>query len=413
MDKQKQIIISHPNGNANTRHAILGLKKSGQLLWFFTCIAVFKDSWLYVISHIPVLKELQRRMFDTSLRSKTKTFPIKELSRLIARKVSFFKGCTIDEVYHDLDSKVAKYIHKHIESVDAVYAYDEGAYISFKQAHKDRIKCLFDLPIIHWRTYQRLLENEKSKNPGWANILGVFSDSKDKLLRKDEELKMADAIFVASSFTKQSILQDFPYEVKSPIYVIPYGFPNIFEQRMYESTENRKLKFLYVGRLSQSKGLSYLFEAIKPFKADIELTIVGVKIGHNENLEQNLKEHTYISYLQHDKVLELMRTQDVFIFPSLFEGFGMVVTEAMSQGTPVIATDKTCAVDFIQHGLNGWIVESASTHSLSNAIKEVLANKDNLEIIGRAAMKTAAQRPWRKYEEELAENIRNFLNYKE
>lgn len=410
MDKQKQIIISHPTGNANTRHAVLGLKKSGQLLWFFTCIAVFKDSWLYVISHIPVLKELRRRMFDVSLRSKTKTFPIKELSRLIAGKVSFFKGCTIDEVHHDLDFKVAKYIHKHAKSVDAVYAYDEGAYISFKQAHKDGIKCLFDLPIIHWRTYQRLLEDEKSKNPGWANILGVFSDPKDKLLRKDEELKMADAIFVASSFTKQSILQDFPYKVKAPIYVIPYGFPDILGQRIYESTKNRKLKFLYVGRLSQSKGLSYLFEAIKSFKADIELTIVGTKIGYNENLEQNLKEHTYIPYLRHDKVLELMRTQDVFVFPSLFEGFGMVVTEAMSQGTPVIATDKTCAIDFIQNGVNGWIVESASTHSLSNAIKDVLANKGNLETIGRAAMQTAAQRPWRKYEEELAESICDFLN---
>lgn len=413
MDKQKQIIISHPTGNANTRHAVLGLKKSGQLLWFFTCIAVFKDSWLYVISHIPILKEFRRRMFDASLQGQTKTFPIKELSRLIAGKISLFRGCTIDEVHHDLDSKVAKYIHKYIKSVDAVYAYDEGAYISFKQAHKDGITCLFDLPIIHWRTYQRLLEDEKTKNPEWANILGVFSDPKDKLLRKDEELKMADAIFVASSFTKRSILQDFPYEVKAPIYVIPYGFPDIFEQRTYESAKNRKLKFLYVGRLSQSKGLSYLFEAIKPFKADIELTIVGTKLGYNENLEQNLEEHTYIPYLQHDDVLELMRTQDVFVFPSLFEGFGMVVTEAMSQGTPVIATDKTCAVDFIQNGVNGWIVESASTYSLSNAIKGVLANRDKLGIVGRAAMHTAAQRPWRKYEEELAGSIRNFLNDKE
>ena len=66
--------------------------------------------------------------------------------------------------------------------------------------------------------------------------------------------------------------------------------------------------------------------------------------------------HNYLGPMPHDKVLQEMRKADVFIFPSLFEGFGMVITEAMSQGTPVIATDRTCAVDLIKNGENGWVI---------------------------------------------------------
>ena len=71
---------------------------------------------------------------------------------------------------------------------------------------------------------------------------------------------LADKIYVASNFTKQSILADFPYKLNADIEVIPYGFPEVNKNREYIPTENRKLNFLYVGRLTQSKGLSYLFE---------------------------------------------------------------------------------------------------------------------------------------------------------
>ena len=241
--------------------------------------------------------------------------------------------------------------------------------------------------------------------------LGVFGDSKEKLMRKDEELKLADCIFVASSFTKESILKYYPHSLSSPIKVIPYGFPNVYEERNYENNSNRKLKFLYVGRLSQSKGLSYLFEAIDKYHDDIELTIVGYNSYPNcIALQNQLKKHKYIGTLAHDHVLKEMRKADVLIFPSLFEGFGMVITEAMSQGTPVIATNRTCAVDFIRNGENGWLVEAGSTSSLISAINDVLTKKDKLALIGKEAAKTAKLRPWGIYENELANSIKDFMN---
>lgn len=402
------VLISHAHGNQNSRHAAIGLMKHELLTAFFTSIAVFEGTVLHKLSGISVLSILRRRIFDLCLKKVCHVSPWLE----ICRNIRFLPNVSSDAVIHHLDKKVSKYIAEHDKEINAVYAYDEGAYHSFQVAKQKSIKCLLDLPIIHWRTYRRLLVEENERNPEWFNIIGVFSDPMEKLLRKDEELKMADAVFVASSFTKESIIADFPVKISAPIYVIPYGFPEVNSNRQYISTDGRKLKFLYVGRLSQSKGLSYMFEAMKSYQDAIDFTVVGKKVGYNDQLEECLKHCNYIPYLLHDDVLNLMSESDVLIFPSLFEGFGMVVTEAMSQGTPVIATNRTCAKDFVINGENGWLIDAASTLAIEDAIEDVFRNRCRLEEIGRAAMNTASKRPWSKYQEELTENVKDFLNGK-
>lgn len=107
-----------------------------------------------------------------------------------------------------------------------------------------------------------------------------------------------------------------------------------------------------------------------------------------------------------------MSKNDVFIFPSLFEGFGMVITEAMSQGTPVITTTRTCGVDFIQDNENGWLVEPGNTEQIKEKIRMILANKEQLVKISKKAMETAAQRPWAVYEDELAASVKKYIDDK-
>lgn len=406
-----KIVISHPTGNENTRHAVLALYKSEMLKVFITCVACLPGNIFDKLSGVPGLSEFKKRSFDVCLGKFIKSYPFRELLRLLKRKITFIPTVTVDDVYHHIDRKVRAYIRKH--HVDGVYAYDDGALETFRYAKKKGMKCFFDLPIVHWRCYQSLLTDEAKKNPEWAETLGVFGDSKEKLMRKDEELQLADCVFVASSFTKESILKYYPYELSSPIKVIPYGFPNVYEERTYDDNTHRKLKFLFVGRLSQSKGLSYMFEAIDHFSDEIELTIVGYNSYPNcIILQEYLKKHKYVGTLTHDNVLKEMRNADVLIFPSLFEGFGMVVTEAMSQGTPVIASNRTCAIDFIRNGENGWLVEAGSVKALIAAIKDILARKDKLRLIGQEAAKTAKLRPWDIYEFELVNSINNFLNGK-
>lgn len=109
-------------------------------------------------------------------------------------------------------------------------------------------------------------------------------------------------------------------------------------------------------------------------------------------------------------MLELMREHDVLVFPSLFEGFGMVITEAMAQGTPVITTRNTAGVDLINDGENGWLIEAGSTKELRLAIENVIKTPHLIATVGKKAMETAKQRPWDVYSRELGEAVKEFLD---
>jgi glycosyltransferase involved in cell wall biosynthesis len=407
------ILLSHPTGNANVRAAAKGLEEAGLLSDFRTSIASFPDSFIDNIGALGPLAEIHRRRFDSKLAALTRTRPWLEIGRLISTKaglnrlIRHEKGIfSIDAVYRDLDEHVSRgLINAVTRGVDSVYAYEDGAAISFKTAKSLNLECLYDLPIGYWRTAKKLLEKERLTNPEWASTLTGFMDSNIKLARKDEELQLADRIFVASRFTANT-LKDFPGTL-APVEVIPYGFPEVKSKKIYSTPSIQKpLKLLFVGGLSQRKGISYLFKAIDSVSRHVELTVVGRKASTTcVALDVALTKHRWIPSLPHAEILKLMQTQDVLIFPSLFEGFGLVITEAMSQGIPVITTDRTAGPDLIVNDENGWLIEAGATEALIIAIEKLLLKPELIKKSGQAAMQTALHRPWEVYGRELAEAI--------
>lgn len=414
--QHNRIVISHPTGNANVRGAVAGFEDAGILDSFHTCIACFKGTLLYQVGRGP-LKELRRRAYDLNLQGYVHKYPMKEGGRILASKLGL-KGCVahetgrccVDAVYHDLDRKVARYIRQNPTRISAVYAYEDGALDSFRAAKEEGRLCLYDLPIGYWRSMRSLLNEERLKNPEWAVTLGGFYDSERKLQRKDAELALADHIYVASSFTKKT-LEAYPGTL-ADIEVIPYGFPPVNRERTYSPIEGRKLRVLFVGGLSQRKGLSYLFDAVKGMESQLELTVVGQgDLKGCKPLKEALNGIRYIPSLSHDEILNLMAYQDLFIFPSLFEGFGLVITEAMSQGTPVITTDRTCGPDVITDGKDGWIVKAGSAGPIRNLLEQFLSTPSLLTQAGKAARETAARRPWNRYGQELSDSINALIHH--
>jgi len=100
-----------------------------------------------------------------------------------------------------------------------------------------------------------------------------------------------------------------------------------------------------------------------------------------------------------------MKQHDILLFPSLFEGFGLVITESMSQGTPVITTERTAGPDLINHDENGWLIEAGSTEGLIASIEDAIRRPAQIVDAGKAAMETARLRPWEVYGKELAASI--------
>lgn len=411
------LLLSHPTGNANVRAVADGLLASGMLAKYYTAIAVFPGTPLYKLSGIGPLSDIRRRELKMGLKNYTKTNPWFEGARLIAPKAGLKKlvkhetgKFSVDGVYRNHDRWVAAQLTKTAnKTVNAVYAYEDGAMYSFTAAKKQGIFSLYDLPIGYWKAARKLMQLEMEKWPAWASTLTGFKDSADKLARKDMELKLADHIFVASSFTAQT-LEEYP-EPLAPISVIPYGFPDVVtEKRNYNVSNDQPLKVLFVGGLSQRKGIAYLFDAVEKIGASVQLTVVGRKpVDDCTALNEALAKHKWIPSLPHQQILELMRTQDVLIFPSLFEGFGLVITEAMSQGTPVITTERTAGPDLITHGKDGWIIEAGSSVAIQHMIEHLLANRHQIESVGRAALETAKRRPWSVYGKELSDAINNKL----
>lgn len=407
-----KILVSHPTGNANVREAINAFSRHNILLEFHTTIATDSDSiWLKILPN-SIKSELLRRSYPIN-GELIRTFPYKEIGRLGFPKIGLKQMTrhelgkfSVDAVYHSIDQRVAKRILKLKDSKkpNVVYAYEDGALETFKQADDLNIMRIYDLPKGYWRAERDLLGKEREKRPEWAMTLAGFKDSDEKLRRKDLEIEYAEHIIVASSFTK-STLDYYPGNLP-PITVIPYGFPPVIENREYNFDSNRKLRLLFVGSLSQLKGIANVLEAVETLKDKVELTIVGRKSTETcAPLNIGIQQHRYISSLAHHDVLLEMSKHDIFLFPSLFEGFGLVVTEAMSQGTPVITTERTCGADIITHDVNGWIVEASSTSSLVHQIEVILERPSDIKRVGRAAMEKARTRPWSKYGKELVEVV--------
>lgn len=410
-----RLLFSHPTGNANVRAALDGLQEAGILGEFHTSVAAYPGNVWGALGKKTWGQEFQRRAFTERLQPLTVQHPWRELGRLVANRLNLrwlnrheTGLCCIDAVYRSQDRKVAARLRKLPQSFSSVYAYEDGALESLTAARELGLPGFYDLPIGYWRTARKLLVGEFARLPEWSSTLTGFTDSTEKLNRKDAELAQATKIIVASSFTATT-LADYPGKLPAPI-IIPYGFPTVIAETERPArgrvTREKPLRLLFVGGLSQRKGIADLFASVKVIGSVVSLTVIGSKVGAGcPALDRELASHRWIPSLPHASILEEMRAHDVLVFPSLFEGFGLVITEAMSQGTPVITTERTAGPDLITHGKNGWLVPAGSSEALVQQIEELVRNPEAVRGAGNQASKTAAARPWSVYGRELAEAV--------
>ena len=406
------ILFSHPTGNANVREAARALNDAGLLSEFWTSICWNQKSSLTRILPRSVTRELERRSFSDIARSQIRCHPLIEVARLTARQfnLSSLTGhetarFSIDAVYRSLDLKVAQRVQD-APNIRGVYAYEDGALASFRAARRLGIKTIYDLPIGYWRSYRELMAEEESLQPEWASTMQGRGDSDEKLQRKDEELSLATDIVVASSFVRDTLQKAGP--LRATVSVLPYGAPARRTSGIV-STRSGKLKVLFVGALSQRKGVSYLMKAVTHLSSAIELTLVGRRVSECRPLDAALRTHRWIPSISHSALLEEMSHHDVMVFSSLFEGFGLVILEAMSQGVPVIATPNTAAPDFVSDGDDGFIVPIRDADAIAQKLEMLIDDRDLLAAMSQAAIRKAAAHSWEQYRHGIATAVGSAL----
>jgi len=92
-----------------------------------------------------------------------------------------------------------------------------------------------------------------------------------------------------------------------------------------------------------------------------------------------------------------MSESDVFVFPSYFEGFGLVLLEAMAAGIPVLTTTATAGPDIITQDHDGWVTEPGDLNMLVNAMQFCLQNRDQIATMRETARATAERFSWDAY----------------
>jgi glycosyltransferase involved in cell wall biosynthesis len=403
------LLLSHPTGNANVRHAALGLARAGLLAEFRTCLAVDPAAtWLRLLPS-SMAGQLRRRAVPEEVRRLAHSRPLRELIRLGAARGGLGGRLTrheigafcVDAIYRDLDRVCARRVRS--GRFTGVYAYEDGAAETFAAARERGVTTFYDQPIGYWRAARRILTEEAERKPEWASTIVGNRDSASKTDRKDAELHLADVVFAATSFTKAT-LNEHP-GFAAPVHVLPYGAPaaTLDTPRSPYAATGQPLRVLYVGSLGQRKGLSYLFAAAALAGSSIDLTVVGTKPAEPcAALERALALHRWIPSLPHAQVLEQMRASDVLVFPSLFEGFGLVILEAMAQGVPVITTPHTAGPDIITDGADGFIVPIRDAAAIAARLEELHRDRDRLAALGEAARAKAARFTWSAYETALA-----------
>ena len=140
-----------------------------------------------------------------------------------------------------------------------------------------------------------------------------------------------------------------------------------------EHDPNTPLRYIYVGRLIELKNISLLIETFN--KNGKPLTIVG-----KGELEQELKSKaksniSFIGFVDNEKLGEIYQSHDVFILPSTYEAWGLVVEEALYWGLPVIVSNKIgCSIDMVQRYSSGEIFQLSNNNGLENAISNIESN---------------------------------------
>jgi glycosyltransferase involved in cell wall biosynthesis len=407
------IILSHPTGNEYVRHAAVAFAEANLLERFMTTINWDPSSAINRILPPSLRESFRRRSFPEVVRRRTRSLPAREAARLLLGAIHLplwsehERGfLSIDAISAALDREVAAEIRES-DTCKLAYTYEDCASATFEAAERRTIPRIYDLSIGYWRVAQRIFAEECVREPEWAPTLTGARDSKEKLSRKEQELRLATRVVVASTFTK-STLAEAPHQ--RPVTVIPYGAPPTATNEI--SRGGRKLKILFAGSLGQRKGLSYALRAVELLgEKNCELTLLGRKAADGcRPLDQAIRDHRWLPSLSHERVLLEMRQHDVLVFPSLFEGFGLAITEAMSQGTPVITTAHTAGPDIIDDGMDGFIVPIRSAEAIAEKLELLARDRERLRVMKISARQKAQMRPWENYRRALVTMAQEVMN---
>jgi len=220
----------------------------------------------------------------------------------------------------------------------------------------------------------------------WAEQIGVSKINQyiGPIFEKLSLKIKCDAFHTISNASKEDLIK---FGTKKPIHVIS---PTIKEIQTVNNTHKNK-QFIYLGRLVFYKNIEVLIKAIKIVKKEdkeIKLIIVGggpqlkkiQKTIKDLDLQDNVITKGYVNTKEK---FELISESNALLFPSLCEGFGLVILEAFSQNKPVLVSNIRPMSDIIEHKKTGYVLDPDDENIWAEQIIKLLRNYQESQKMGK------------------------------
>ncbi|MXP26629.1 glycosyltransferase [Altererythrobacter indicus] len=385
------IVLSHPTGALHARILAEALSDSGMLKRFYTSLNLSPLEPL--IRHLPqgLAREAHRRSFVLPS-ERVRMILRREIAALLAERLPLIRRFHLAASYRRsgmnrmFDRKMAKALEREPRAA-GFYGYIDSSRHSLEAASRAGLTSFVEVTTCFRAFDEALWAQERRIQPDWAATLppsrtasGPFGEEEQARM-----LDMADRIIVPSHYVARSL----PGHCDGKIIRFPYGISRI-APAISPVPRNGPLRILFAGALTQRKGISYLADAMARLGGGGKLTVIGRKVVEGcPAVERLIAGSQWHPSLPNTQVRAMMAEHDVLVLPSLSDAFGLVVMEALSQGTPVIVSDNVGAGELLSHGREGFIVPTRDSDRLAEALMQLHMDRDLLEEMSLAALARA------------------------
>ncbi|RKD32279.1 glycosyltransferase family 4 protein [Thermohalobacter berrensis] len=249
--------------------------------------------------------------------------------------------------------------------------------------------------------------------------------------RLDKELKRsvekADKIITISKNSKKEIIK-FLDVSEEKVEIVHPGIDIKLYNRDFNREEINKVRekyklpekyILYLGTLEPRKNISTIIKAyqnlLKKYDTNIYLVIAGKKGWMYKEIFKKVKDYgiekkvIFTGYVDEEDKPLIYKMSKAFVFPSLYEGFGMPVLEAMSAGVPVITSNTSALPEVV--GNAGLLVNPKSTKELTNAIIKVIEDRNSRNKMVQEGIRQSKKFSWKRSAEKLLQVYREVGDY--
>jgi len=228
-----------------------------------------------------------------------------------------------------------------------------------------------------------MVESERNLWPGWTHRSVNVPESFFR--RREQEWATADIVMVNSEWCKQGLIEQNVPENK--IIVVPLAYErdksvdlNLLAKSTKRHdqgiTSKQPVRILFLGQVILRKGIQYLIEAAKKLKNEpIYFDIVGPVGISDEAVKSAPTNMVFHGPVSRSRASEYFTNSDIFVLPTISDGFALAQLEALAHGLPVITTPNCGEV--VEHGVDGMIVPAKDSISLAEAIR-ILSNDQSL-----------------------------------